>query len=230
VTAQEALRIDEQFRKTQIETTTTAEGAIRKNLEITRENLDNLVIVAPIAGQLTLLEANVGESKAAGQRIGQVDEVGAFKVNAFIDEFYISRVAIGQTATVDIDGKTYELTVSKVYPEVTNRQFEVDLLFSGSLPAAIRRGQTVRMRLEIGQPADTLVLANGAFFDDTGGQWVFVVDPSKDFAERRPVRFGRRNPEGIEVLGGLKQGEEVITSSYESFMTFDRIQFRQDHS
>ncbi|HUO66504.1 MAG TPA: efflux RND transporter periplasmic adaptor subunit [Gammaproteobacteria bacterium] len=230
VTAQEALRIDEQFRETQIETTSTAESAIRKNLEITRENLDNLVIIAPIAGQLTLLEANVGESKAAGQRIGQVDEVGAFKVNAFIDEFYISRVAIGQTASVDIDGKSYELTVSKVYPEVTNRQFEVDLLFSTDPPATIRRGQTVRMRLEIGQPADTLVVANGAFFDDTGGQWVFVVDPSRDFAERRPVRFGRRNPEGIEVLGGLKQGEEVITSSYESFMTFDRIQFRQDHS
>jgi len=230
VTAQEALRIDEEFRKTQIETTSTAQAAIRKNLEITRENLDNLVIIAPIAGQLTLLEANVGESKASGQRIGQVDEVGAFKVNAFIDEFYISRVAIGQTATVEIDGKNYELTVSKVYPEVTNRQFEVDLLFAGNPPAAIRRGQTVRMRLEIGQPADTLVLANGAFFDDTGGQWVFVVDPSGDFAERRPVRFGRRNPEGVEVLGGLKQGEEVITSSYESFMTFDRIQFRQDHS
>ena len=230
VTNKEALRVDEEFRKTQIETTTTAESAIRKNLEITRENLENLVIVAPISGQLTLLEANVGESKAAGQRIGQVDEVGAFKVNAFIDEFYLSRVAIGQIATVEIDGKSYELTVSKVYPEVTNRQFEVDLLFSGNPPASIRRGQTVRMRLEIGQPADTLVLANGAYFDDTGGQWVFVVDPSGDFAERRPVRFGRRNPEGVEVLGGLKQGEEVITSSYESFMTFDRIQFRQDHS
>jgi HlyD family secretion protein len=229
VTAQEALRIDEEFRKTQIETTNSAQDAIRRNLEITRENLDNLIIVAPIAGQLTLLDAHVGESKASGQRIGQVDEVGAFKVDAFIDEFYISRVTIGQTASVDIDGKSYDLTVSKVYPEVTNRQFEVDLLFAKD-PPAIRRGQTVRMRLEIGQPADTLVVANGAFFDDTGGQWVFVVDPSGDFAERRPVRFGRRNPEGIEVLGGLKQGEEVITSSYESFMTFDRIQFRQDHS
>ena len=229
-TAKEALRIDEQFRKAQIERTNAAEEALKQNLEVTRENLENLVIVAPISGQLTLLEANVGESKAAGQRIGQVDEVGAFKVNAFIDEFYISRVTIGQTAAVEIDGKNYELTVSKVYPEVTNRQFEVDLLFARDPPASIRRGQTVRMRLEIGQPADTLVLANGAFFDDTGGQWVFVVDPSGDFAERRSVRFGRRNPEGVEVLGGLKQGEEVITSSYESFMTFDRIQFRQDKS
>jgi HlyD family secretion protein len=228
--SKEALRLDDEFRSNQIARMNTAQDAMNKNLSITRENLESLVIVAPISGQLTLLEANVGESKAAGQRVGQVDEVGAFKVNAFIDEFYIARVAIGQTATVDIDGKSYELRVSKVYPEVTNRQFEVDLLFSGDPPAAIRRGQTVRMRLEIGQPADTLVLANGAFFDDTGGQWVFVLDPSGDFAERRPVRFGRRNPEGVEVLGGLKQGEQVITSSYESFMTFDRIQFRSDHS
>ncbi|HVS22976.1 MAG TPA: HlyD family efflux transporter periplasmic adaptor subunit [Gammaproteobacteria bacterium] len=228
--SKEALRLDEEFRSNQIARMNAAQDAMNKNLSITRENLENLVIVAPITGQLTLLDANIGESKTSGQRIGQVDEVGAFKVNAFIDEFYLTRVAIGQVATVDIDGKTYELTVSKVYPEVTNRQFEVDLLFKGDPPAGIRRGQTVRMRLEIGQPADTLVLANGAFFDDTGGQWVFVVDPSGDFAERRPVRFGRRNPEGVEVLGGLKQGEEVITSSYESFLNFDRIQFRADHS
>jgi HlyD family secretion protein len=228
--SKEALRLDDEFRATQIARMNAAQDAMNKNLAITRENLENLVIIAPIAGQLTLLEANIGESKASGQRIGQVDEVGAFKVNAFIDEFYLARVTIGQTATVDIDGKSYELSVSKVYPEVTNRQFEVDLLFKGDPPAVVRRGQTVRMRLEIGQPADTLVLANGAFFDDTGGQWVFVVDPSGDFAERRPVRFGRRNPEGVEVLGGLKQGEEVITSSYESFMSFDRIQFRSDHS
>jgi HlyD family secretion protein len=230
VTAKEALRLDADFEKTQVVRMNNAQEAMNKNLAITRENLENLVIVAPIAGQLTLLEANVGESKASGQRIGQVDEVNAFKVNAFIDEFYISRVTIGQIATVEIDGKDYKLKVSKVYPEVTNRQFEVDLLFEGEAPPAIRRGQTVRMRLEIGQPADTLVLTNGAFFDDTGGQWVFVVDPSGDFAERRSVRFGRRNPEGIEVLSGLTQGEEVITSSYESLMTFDRIQFRENGS
>jgi|SRR5882672_7135684 len=228
--AHEALRLDEEFRVTQIGRMNTAQEAMNKNLSITRENLENLVIVAPISGQLTLLEANVGESKASGQRIGQVDEVNAFKVNAFIDEFYLARVTIGQTASVDIDGKSYQLKVSKVYPEVTNRQFEIDLLFEGDPPAVIRRGQTVRMRLEIGQPADTLVLANGAFFDDTGGQWVFVVDPSGDFAERRSVRFGRRNPEGIEVLSGLTQGEQVITSSYESLMTFDRIQFRANGS
>jgi HlyD family secretion protein len=224
----EALKIDEETRNNQIARMKASTEALNKNVEIVRENLKTLVMIAPITGQLTLLEANVGESKNAGTRIGQVDEVGTFKVDAFIDEFYLSRVTIGQIATVDIDGKTYELTVSKAYPEVKDRQFEVDLLFNGDPPKNIRRGQTVRMRLEIGQPADTLVVANGAFFDDTGGQWVFVVDPSGDYADRRAVRFGRRNPEGIEVLEGLKDGEQVITSSYESLMNFDRIQFRSD--
>ena len=230
VPATEALRLDEEFRANQIERMNTAQEMMNKNIAIARQNLENLVIIAPITGQLTLLEANVGESKASGQRVGQVDEVGAFKVNAFVDEFYISRVTIGQVADVDIDGKAYQLTVSKVYPDVTNRQFEIDMLFTEALPPGIRRGQTVRMRLEIGQPADTLVVANGAFFDDTGGQWVFVLDPSGDYADKRSVRFGRRNPEGIEVLDGLKQGEEVITSSYENLMTFDRIQFSEGGS
>ena len=227
--AEEAIQLDDEFGKNQLKQMGDALDAMNKSLAITRSNLDNLMITAPIPGQLTQLEANVGESKSPGQRVGQIDELNAFKVSAFIDEFYLSRVAIGQTATVDIDGKTYDLQVSKVYPDVKDRQFEVDLAFTGE-PPALRRGQTLRMRLEIGQPADTLVLANGAFFDDTGGQWVFVVDPSGNFAERRPVRFGRRNPEGIEVLEGLRQGEEVITSSYENLMTFDRIQFNADGS
>jgi HlyD family secretion protein len=231
VTALEALKLDEEFRDNQIASMKSAQDAMNKNIAIARENLENLVMIAPITGQLTLLEANVGESKASGQRVGQVDEVGAFKVNAFVDEFYLSRVTIGQIADVDIDGKAYQLEVSKVYPDVTNRQFEIDMLFTeAAAPAGIRRGQTVRMRLEIGQPADTLVVANGAFFDDTGGQWVFVVDSSGDYADKRSVRFGRRNPEGIEVLDGLKQGEQVITSSYENLMTFDRIQFSNSGS
>jgi HlyD family secretion protein len=226
----EALKIDEDTRNNQIARMKASTEALNKNVEIVRENLKTLDMVAPITGQLTLLEANVGEFKGSGVRIGQVDEVGVFKVNAFIDEFYLSRVTIGQIATVDIDGKNYDLAVSKAYPEVTNRQFEVDLTFNTDPPKNIRRGQTVRMRLEIGQPADTLVVANGAFFDDTGGQWVFVVDPSGDYAERRPVRFGRRNPEGIEVLDGLRDGEQVITSSYESLLNFDRIQFSESGS
>jgi len=217
------VRLDEEFGANQLVRMSEALDSMNKKMAIARDNLSNLVIVAPIDGQLTSLEANAGESKARGQRVGQVDELDAFKVSAFVDEFYLSRVVVGQLAEVEIDGKGYELEVNKEYPGVRDRQFEIDLTFTGNAPPQIRRGQTVRMRLEIGQPADTLVLANGAFYDDTGGQWVFVVDESGDYAVRRDVRFGRRNPEGIEVLEGLSEGERVITSGYESFERFDRL-------
>jgi HlyD family secretion protein len=222
---EQQLRLDEEFGANQLVRMNEALDGMNKSLAIARDNLSNLVIVAPIDGQLSSLEANPGESKARGQRVGQVDEQNAFKVSAFVDEFYLSRVAVGQLAEVEIDGKSYVLEVSKEYPGVRDRQFQVDLKFAGDTPPQVRRGQTVRMRLEIGQPADTLVLANGAFYDDSGGQWVFVVDESSDFAVRRDVRFGRRNPEGIEVLEGLRDGERVITSGYESLERFDRIQF-----
>lgn len=221
----EAQAVDEKTQTAQVERLRDSLDAMNRNLAIARENLDNLMITAPITGQLTLLEANVGESKAPGQRIGQIDEVGNYKITAPIDEFYLTRVVVGQQATVEIDGKPYPLTIVKVYPEVRNRQFEVDLAFQGTPPAVIRRGQTVRMRLEIGLPADTLVVANGPFYDDTGGTWAFVLAPSGDYAERRPVHLGRRNPEGIEVLGGLEAGDRVVTSSYENFRDFDRLQF-----
>jgi HlyD family secretion protein len=224
VPVQQQLRLDEEFGANQLTRMNDALESMSKNLAIARENLGNLIIVAPIDGQLTSLDANPGESKARGQRVGQVDEQDEFKVSAFVDEFYLSRVELGQLAAVEIDGKGYELEVAKEYPDVRDRQFQIDLTFAGKVPPQIRRGQTVRMRLEIGQPAETLVLVNGAFYDDTGGRWVFVVDESGRFAERRNVRFGRRNPEGIEVLEGLSEGENVITSSYESFERYDRIE------
>jgi HlyD family secretion protein len=225
VPVEQQLQLDEEFGANQLVRMNEALDGMNKSLAIARENLSNLVIVAPIDGQLSSLEANPGESKARGQRVGQVDEQDAFKVSAFVDEFYLSRVTVGQLAEVEIDGKSYVLEVSKEYPGVRDRQFQIDLKFTADTPPQVRRGQTVRMRLEIGQPADTLVLANGAFYDDTGGQWVFVVDESGDYAVRRDVRFGRRNPEGIEVLEGLRDGERVITSGYESLERFDRIQF-----
>ncbi|HEX6996429.1 MAG TPA: efflux RND transporter periplasmic adaptor subunit [Gammaproteobacteria bacterium] len=221
---EQQLRLDEDFGANQLARMSEALDALNRNLAIARSNLEHLVIVAPIDGQLTSLEANVGESKAPGQRVGQVDEQNAFKVSAFVDEFYLSRVAVGQRAEAEIDGRRYELTVVKEYPDVRDRQFEIGLEFVGEPPPQIRRGQTLRMRLEIGQPAEMLVLPNGAFYDDTGGQWVFVVDESDSFAEKRAVRFGRRNPEGIEVLEGLRDGERVITSSYEGLQRFDRVE------
>jgi len=219
-----AQAVDAEFQQTQMASMDEALAAMNANLDIARQNLDELTVIAPIAGQLTLLEAEIGESKAPGVRIGQVDQVNAFKVTALVDEFYLPRVVIGQPATVDIAGREQRLEVAKVYPGVQNRQFEIDLEFVGGAPAGIRRGQTLRLRLEIGEPAESLVLGNGAFFDDTGGQWAFVLAPSRDYAERRNIRIGRRNPEGIEILSGLDEGESVITSSYQQMLNFDRIE------
>lgn len=219
----EAQRVDEALQAAQIGRLREALDAMNRNLEIARENLDNLVITAPIAGHLTLLDANVGESKAPGQRIGQVDEQDAFKVSAFIDEYYLPRVALGQVATLELSGGEHALEVTKIYPDVRNRQFQIELEFAGDAPALLRRGQTVRMRLDVGEPAESLVVANGPFYDDTGGRWVFVVDAAGTHAVRRSVRFGRRNPEGIEVRDGLREGERVVISSYEHLLGFDRI-------
>lgn len=196
---------------------------LTKNLIITQSNLENLTVKAPISGQLTTFEAKVGESKSKGQRIGQIDEIDTFKVSAFVDEFYLARVQIGQKASADIDGKTYDFTVTKVYPNVKDRQFEVDLAFDGKTPKTVRRGQTLRLNIEIGAAAKSLMLANGPYIDDTDGRWVFVVSPGNKVALRHPVTIGRRNPDYVEIESGLEKGDRVITSGYDQFLKFDRI-------
>jgi HlyD family secretion protein len=194
-----------------------------KSLALVRENLDNLTVTAPIAGQLTGFELKVGEVIGPGQRIGQVDTVDAYKITAMVDEFYLGRVAFGQPASVDIVGRDHVLRVSKVYPDVRERQFAVDLEFTGAPPAGIRRGQTMRPRIELGETEQSLVLANGPFYDETGGLWVLAVSGDGATASRRDVTLGRRNPEAVEVIAGLGPGDRVITSSYQSFKDAERI-------
>ena len=219
----QAREVDEQLRSAQIGTLQKAIDAMTANLSIARENLENLVITAPVAGQLTSFDANLGASTAPGERIGQIDVVDQFSISALVDEYYLARVRIGQSATALVDEDRFSLTVTRVFPEVLSRQFEIELEFTGAAPKLMRRGQTLRLQLEIGRPAETLMIANGAFFDDTGGAWVFVLQNDAGYAVRRSVRLGRRNPEGIEVLGGLSEGDRVITSSYANFVDFDRI-------
>ena len=220
----EAQSVDEDFRRTQIDSLRTAIAAMNRNLSIARENLANLVIVAPIPGQLTLLEAHVGETMTPGQRIGQIDELGVFKVAARIDEFYLPRVAPGQQASVEIAGEKRALELTKIYPEVRDSTFEVELSFVGESPRGIRRGQTVRPRLTIASETDALMVESGAFFSDTGGSWAFVIDEDGNTAERRAVRFGRTNGDGIEVLEGLGEGERIVTSSYRGFLESEHIE------
>ena len=197
---------------------------LQQNLGLIRESIDNLTIKAPITGQLTALDAEIGQSKSVGERLGQVDVLDGYKVRAEIDEFYISRVNNGQEGSVEINGKDYRLVVKKVYPEVTNGRFQVDMYFKNDkAPTNLRRGQTLQIRLELGDLTKTLLLARGGFYQKTGGQWVFVVDPSGNYAVKREIKLGRQNPDYFEVLDGLKPGDKVVTSSYDTYGDIDKL-------
>lgn len=217
-----AKRSDESLLLQQLHQVDNTIAELNRNLTIARLNLENLVIKAPIAGQLTSLDAHVGESKQPGQRIGRIDNVDHFKVTALVDEHYLARVSLGERASAEIDGTTFTLGVSKSYSEVKDRQFKVDLAFIGQTPKSIRRGQSMQLRLSLGATSDELVVSNGPFYESSGGQWVFVLDGKR--AVRRQVRFGRRTPESIEVLEGLAAGDRIITSSYESFKEYARVE------
>lgn len=218
--------VDAKFQTQQMVQLRDAIKATQGNLAMAGETLQSLVVKAPISGQLSALDADLGAAKAPGQRIGQIDDSTAYKAEASIDEFYLGRVAIGQRASAEIDGRTQRLEVAKVYPQVRDRQFKVDLLFLDGAPPALRRGQSLQVRLEIGAARQGLITANGPFYEDTGGTWVFVLSPSGSEAQRRTVRLGRRNPEQIEVLSGLAASERIITSSYETLRAYDRIAIR----
>jgi HlyD family secretion protein len=215
---------DEIVRLAQIEQLEGSVEQLERNLLLARANLDNLLIRAPRSGHLTSMNAEIGESKSPGERLGQIDDVDRFKATALVNEFYLNRVRIGQLAHLEVNGREYVLEISKVYPEVQASQFEVDLRFTSETPADVRRGQTLQLRLVLGDTAEQAVLlSNGPFFNDTGGAWVFVLDAEGRVATRREVTLGRRNTNSIEVLAGLVPGDEVIVSSYTNFIGVDRL-------
>ena len=231
VAALEARDIDAKFRNEQVSQLRSAIKTTRENLDMAAETIQSLSVKAPITGQLTALDADLGAAKTPGQRIGQIDDANAYKVEAGVDEFYLGRVKRGQPASAESNGKTWRLEVAKVYPQVTNRQFKVDLYFAqGAAPEGLRRGQSTQVRLEVGAPSEELVATNGPFFEETGGNWVFVLPKSGNVAERRAVHFGRRNPEQIEVLSGLAEGERIITSGYDQLRKFDRIEIKPEEN
>jgi HlyD family secretion protein len=215
---------DEIVRLAQIEQLEGSVEQLERNLLLARANLDNLLIRAPRSGHLTSMNAEIGESKSPGERLGQIDDVDRFKAPALVNEFYLNRARIGQLAHLEVNGREYVLEISKVYPEVQASQFEVDLRFTSETPADVRRGQTLQLRLVLGDTAEQAVLlSNGPFFNDTGGAWVFVLDAEGRVATRREVTLGRRNTNSIEVLAGLVPGDEVIVSSYTNFIGVDRL-------
>jgi HlyD family secretion protein len=213
---------EQRVRATQL--TGQAAGA-RAN--IANAGVDALTIRAPMDGQLTALEAEAGQSKAQGAVLGQVNSADRFKLTAQVDEFYLGRVILGQETLFSVDGRDYRARVAKVYPQVINGTFKVDLYFTGTAPGGIHVGQAIDLKVELGGASRAVMLPNGPFYQDTGGNWVFAVDPGEKFAVRRNVRLGRRNPDFVEVVDGLKPGEKAIVSGYEAFLKMDRVEFEK---
>ncbi len=194
---------------------------IRKSLETLRSSLDMLELRAPASGLLTGLDIEIGQSINKGQKVAEVDLQKGYRLNALVDELYISRVQAGLKAEIQFGGKAYTLHTEKIYPQVTNGQFRVDLLFDSIPPAALKYGQSLQIRLSLGDPAPSLLLKRGGFYQKTGGSWVYVLEGNK--ALKRSTSFGRQNPDFLEILDGLHPGDQVIISSYAIFGNADII-------
>ena len=191
--------------------------SMQLNMQLIRERVDNLKVKAPIDGEVGMLNVVLGQTLSQGSAIGQINDLSAYKVTAMVDEHYIDRVVIGLTASFMRQENSYDMLLRKVYPEVRDGKFKVDLTFGGELPDNIRTGQTYNLNLQLGQPVEAVYIPRGAFFQKTGGRWIYVVDETGEKAYRREIRIGRQNPRYYEILDGLAPGEKVITSSYDNF-------------
>lgn len=218
----ESQATDARLQEQQLRQLREAGGQLESSLGLARKNLDELNVVAPIAGKLSGFNVEVGQSIARGGRLGQINDPDGYKLNVSIDEYYLGRVDLYQAAVAEHERRDYALQISKIYPQVKDGQFEVDMLFEEE-PAGLRRGQTLQLKLVLGDNSDALLIPNGSFYQETGGSWIFVVSPDRSEALKRPVRLGRRNPDFIEVLDGLEAGEQVITSPYNSYAGMDRL-------
>ncbi|MBL0314915.1 MAG: HlyD family efflux transporter periplasmic adaptor subunit [Flavobacteriales bacterium] len=213
---QEKLKMDSLFRLNQTGQIESSLSLVQRNLHFLDETVENLVVKAPITGMLSQLQVELGQSISPGSRIGQIDDMSALKIRSTVAEHYVSRVVPGLGAVIKIDQVEYNLQVSKVYPEVTNGQFTIDLVFVGTKPESIRRGQTLQLTLALGEKGEALQVARGAYFQQTGGNWIFVLRKDGK-AVKREIKLGRQNADYYEVLEGLQQGERVITSRYDLF-------------
>lgn len=210
-------RNDSISRAIQLHQLKLSEDRMQRSLEAVGHILDNLIIKAPIKGQLSSPQLEVGQSVNPGQRLGQVDVMDNYKVRVGVDELYLPRINKGQKGTFEFDNKQYELVIDKIYPTISNGQFEVDMRFAGEVPVGAKRGQTVRIRLELGNSKKAMLLPVGGFYSDTGGNWVYVLNADGKTASKKDIKLGMKNPDYYEVLDGLQAGDRVIISSYENF-------------
>ena len=221
----ERSRQDSLYRGTQIDRMEESLENMQLNMSMIRRRKSNLIVKAPIDGELGLLDVVLGQSIAAGTKIGQINSVGTYKVEAQIDEHYIDRVVAGLEATFERQGETYSTVIRKVYPEVRDGKFKADFKFDGEQPDNIRSGQTYYLNLQLGQPEEAVIIPRGTFYQKTGGKWIYVVNKDGSKAVKREIRIGRQNPQYYEVLEGLEPGEKVITSGYETYGDSDVLVF-----
>jgi HlyD family secretion protein len=199
-------------------------------LNVMRKKVGDLIVRAPVDGQLTSLDAEIGQNKNKGERLGQLDVTSGFKVRADIDEHYISRIFPGLMGDFTLSDKTYKLKIKKVYTQVTNGRFQVDMEFTEAVPQGIRRGQTLQIRLALGDETQAILLAKGGFFQQTGGNWIFKVSENGNVAYKVDIQLGRQNPDYYEVLQGLKTGDKVVTSSYENYGNMQELVLKAGNS
>lgn len=216
---------DSLYRGTQIDRMEESLENMQLNMSMIRRRKSNLIVKAPIDGELGLLDVVLGQSIAAGTKIGQINSVGLYKVEAQIDEHYIDRVVAGLEATFERQGETYSTVIRKVYPEVRDGKFKADFKFDGEQPDNIRAGQTYYLNLQLGQPEEAVIIPRGTFYQKTGGKWIYVVNKEGTKAVKREIRIGRQNPQYYEVLEGLEPGEKVITSGYDTYGDSDVLVF-----
>jgi HlyD family secretion protein len=218
---------DSVFRSVQVNNLINNLDNMRRNLSLVRQRVENLNVRATVDGQLGLLVPEIGQSISRGANMGQINVLTSFKVTAQIDEHYIDRVKTQLTAKLDRQGTEFDLMVRRVYPEVRNGTFKIDMVFQDSIPENIRTGQTYYISLQLGQPKTAILVPIGGFFQETGGQWIFILDPTESFATRRDISIGRKNPKYYEVLEGLQPGEKVIISGYETFGKNEKLVFKK---
>lgn len=216
---------DSLYRSTQIDRMEESLDNMQLNMQMIRKRKSNLIVKAPIDGELGLLDVVLGQSIASGTKIGQINSVGTYKVEAQIDEHYIDRVIAGLEATFERQGETYSTVIRKVYPEVRDGKFKADFKFDGEQPDNIRAGQTYYLNLQLGQPEEAVIIPRGTFYQKTGGKWIYVVNKEGTKAIKREIRIGRQNPQYYEVLEGLEPGERVITSGYDTYGDSDVLVF-----
>ncbi len=217
---------DSLMRLTSMKTLKEDLEKMRKNLSLVYDRLENLNVKAPVDGQLGMLDAELGQSIAQGSRIGMINVLTNYKVNASIDEHYIDRIERELTGSFERSSDTFQLHIKKVYPEVRNGKFDIDMVFESKKPENIRTGQSYHIKLKLGESNNAVLIKRGSFFQNTGGQWIFVLNKEETEATKRYIKIGKQNPEFYEVIEGLEQGEKVITSSYDVFGDNDRIILR----